>query len=92
MKSARPKKIIASTQIATSPVTISGIILTAGADAAVIAIYNEADDDKTTAKKVLVVKAAINTTRPINREMYLSEGCYIELVSGTTPDITILVR
>jgi hypothetical protein len=92
MQSARPKLITASTQISTEPVTIAGIVLSGGADASEIAIYNEATDDKTAAKKVMVVNAAIDTTVVIKLEQFLSEGCYVHLVSGTTPNISLLIR
>lgn len=92
MKSARPKLITASTQISTDPITIAGVILTGGADAAVINIFNEGTDDKTSAKKIATIKAAINTTVTVNLQLFLNEGCYVELSSGTTPDITLLIR
>lgn len=92
MKAARPQLMTADTQVSTKPITIAGIILSGGADASEVAIYNEATSDKTAAKKVAVINAPINTTVVVNLEVYLSEGCYVDLVSGTTPNITILRR
>ena len=92
MQSARPKLITADTQISTEPVTIAGIILSGGADASEVAIYNEATSDKTAAKKIAVINTPLDITTIVNLEMYLSEGCYVDLVSGTTPNITLLIR
>ena len=91
MKPARPVYSQAALQIADEPVTIAGIILTGGADAASITLYNEADDSETAGAKKEVIKAAINTTVVVDLAQYFSVGCYMA-ITGTTPDITILVR
>lgn len=91
MKSARPIYSQTAVQISDQPVVIAGIILTGGADAASITLYNEVDNSETSAAKKAVIKAAINTTVVVDLEQYFSVGCYMA-ITGTTPDITILMR
>jgi len=91
MKSARPKYITADGQVSDSPVTISGIVLTAAGDQATVTLYNESDDSKTAAKKAITIKAATNTSTVVELDIYMGEGCYAD-VTGTTPELTLLIR
>lgn len=88
----RPLLVEADAQVNDSgKIGIKGISLTAGSDLATLIIYNEATGDKTSAKKVLTLKAAANTTVEHHTPFYLDEGCYAD-ISGTSPTATIFIK
>jgi len=64
-----------------------GVVLTGGADAAVVNIRNGND---ATAPVLCVIKAGINETKSImvNKGVAVN-GLFADLISGTTPDITV---
>lgn len=81
----RVKIITADTQVADSKVNILGWALYPdGSNLASMAIYNEADSDKTAAKQVggLRVPATESKSENFCKALVLNEGCYVD-ITGT---------
>jgi hypothetical protein len=82
------KALTASGAVKSGPGALAGVLLTAGADAASVTIY---DNTAGSGTKLAVIKAAINTTAswtPTDPQV-CSTGLYAE-ITGTTPDIFVL--
>lgn len=77
-----------SAAVKTGPGALAGVLLTAGADAASVTIYD--NPSAASGTKLAVIKAAINTTAswtPTDPQV-CSLGLYAE-ITGTTPDVFI---
>lgn len=71
------------------PGVVYGLILTAGADAASVVLYDNTSG--ATPKLIGTVKAAINTSVEVSfpNGVAFGTGCYAT-ITGTTPDVTVL--
>lgn len=81
------KALTASGAVKTGPGALAGVLITGGADAASVTIY---DNTAGSGKKLAVVKAAINTSAswtPIDPQV-CSTGLYAT-ITGTTPDVFV---
>jgi hypothetical protein len=83
--------LAASAVISARPGALLGVLLTAGADAASVTIYDNATTNSGTV--LAVVKAAINSTAQWTPHVgqVCANGLYAA-VSGTTPSATVVYR
>lgn len=79
----------ASGLIKTGPGVIYGLILSGGADAATVILYDNTAGSGT--KAIGLVKAAINSTVHVSFPggIAFGAGCYAT-ITGTTPDVTVI--
>ena len=81
------KALTASGAVRSGPGALAGVLITGGADAASVTIY---DNTAGSGTKLAVVKAAINTTAvwTPSQPQVCSKGLYAT-ITGTTPDVFI---